>query len=331
MELTVARATGPVQTFYLAATTKGGLVARKKFTFAEVGCDFTATPTPEAGDVIVVPYEKDATIDLGEKLKTLFSFTSSDEAACPANKLFLYEAEDGAVVSYDGTLAKTITMADDTKGKTDYYFRVGNMVRSGQSAAVAKASLIICGKETLSTASTGPEVLKIKEGGTKTNVGIAKFKEWFTFDAGAESSSECKVDKYELVDDAGSPLESTNKLVTLADDTITVVNAEQGETPTTSGVNLRATTLGGVTVTKKIHLEQQPSCSLSISPADATVVVDFVKYGDALNLAEVLKTQAGMKFLTTDENKCKITDFIQYAKEGDYPNAESKNEPIEQV
>jgi len=92
LELTVARATGPVQTFYLAATTKGGLVARKKFTFAEVGCDFKATPTPNAGDVIVVPYEKDATINLGEKLKTLFSFTSSDEAACPANKLFLYEA-----------------------------------------------------------------------------------------------------------------------------------------------------------------------------------------------------------------------------------------------
>lgn len=329
LELTVARATGPVQTFYLAATTKGGLVARKKFTFAEKGCDFEATPTPDAGDVIVVPYEKDATIDLGEKLKTLFSFTSSDETACPANKLFLYEAEAGAVVSYDGTLAKTITMADATKGKTDYYFRVGNMARSGQSAAVAKASVIICGKETLSLASSGPEVLKIKEGGSKTYVAPSVFKAWFTFDAGAESSSKCGVDKYELVDDAGSPLESTNALITLADDTITVVNAEQGPTPTTSGVNLRATTLGGVTVTKKIHLEQQPSCSLSISPADATVVVDFVKYGDALNLAEVLQKQAGMKFRTNDEDRCKISDFIQYAKEEDYPAAEYKNEPID--
>jgi hypothetical protein len=331
LELTVARATGPVQTFYLAATTKGGLVARKKFTFAEVGCDFKATPTPNAGDVIVVPYEKDATINLGEKLKTLFSFTSSDEAACPANKLFLYEAQDGAVVSYDGTLAKTITMADDTKGKTDYYFRVGNMVRSGQSAAVDKASVIICGKETLSLASAGPEVLKIKEGGIKTNIPNSKFKEWFKFDAGAESSSECGIDKYELVDDAGSPLESTNKLVTLADDVLSVVNKEQGPTPTTSGVNLRATTLGGVTVTKKIHLEQQPACSLSISPADATVVVDFVKYGPALNLAEILQTQAGMKFRTNDEVRCKISDFVQYAAEVDYPNAEYKNEPIERV
>jgi hypothetical protein len=147
--------------------------------------------------------------------------------------------------------------------------------------------MVICGAETLAPDSASAQDIQINKGGDATKVlEAAEYSKWFTLTPGAESSEECSVAKYELVDANGAALVSD--LISYADDKLTITTDKASATA--AEVFLQATTKGGVTAKKTLSITASSNpCVFEITEQGQDIgkpiVLDYVE-ADKVNVKE---------------------------------------------
>ena len=83
IKIAIEKTTEDLKSFFLKATTKGGIVVRQEFIVSEEACAFTITPIVDAGNPkmdqnIVLAFKKDEDVNYAKELQTEFSFATGD-------------------------------------------------------------------------------------------------------------------------------------------------------------------------------------------------------------------------------------------------------------
>jgi hypothetical protein len=245
-----------------------------------------------------------------ETLQTLYDFTTGDETACPIDKVYRY----AAVADYPGTIEKqgpfedlNFVMDASVQKRNTIIFAIGSTKADAKSSPVTQGAMVICGAETLAPDSASAHDIQIIKGGDATRVlEAAVYSKWFTLTPGAESSEECSVAKYELVDADGKALVSD--LISYADDKLTITTDKASATAVE--VFLQATTKGGVTAKKTISIAASSDpCVFEVSPdSGEPIVLDYVE-AEKVNVREKLETL----FKFTAQGGCAIDKVYTYA------------------
>jgi hypothetical protein len=185
-------------TLYLTSTTRGNIVQRKKITIVQAPCEYTVASNNQDDQVLVIPFAPKGPLNIGEELLKEHTFKSDDEPRCPVNKLYTYKTDKAEEVEYSGKMAENIIEMDDNdKGKSTVFFKVGNLDRT-QTSTLEKATMIVCGKEVLSTKSSNFENVKLRRSDDSKEIAYAEYKDWFNLEFNDETSSECIIEKYDL-------------------------------------------------------------------------------------------------------------------------------------
>jgi hypothetical protein len=83
-----------------------------------------------------------------------------------------------------------LTITEASKGKSDVFFKIGTMTKKIQSS-LAKATIVVCGKETVTYTSAGPVEKVLRSDAANEVLLTSTLEAWFAWVAGPESSAEC--------------------------------------------------------------------------------------------------------------------------------------------
>lgn len=200
-------------------------------------------------------------------------------------------------------------MNESSKGKTDVFFKIGSQGKQIQSS-LGQATFVVCGKETVEL-QTQEALEKVLRTDVANELILKSTSDsWFVWTAGDESSNECYTNpSLSLVDGDGAGISSTDEGVRLLDNgDIEITNSKLTQDSRT--IQLKVTSKGGVTVLKKIILQAKPTCKPSITPDDATIVLDWIQDGGEIDVYTTFQKE--MEIKSNVDTDCTIDQILSF-------------------
>ena len=115
------------ETFYLEATTMGGVVARKQLFIQDAGCIYKINPRDGQDQDVVLPYTEGQKVKIYEELQKEFVFLNEDPDKCQMDTMYTFNSAKGGQVKNQGAPDTfEFTMDEANKGKKQYFFSLGS-------------------------------------------------------------------------------------------------------------------------------------------------------------------------------------------------------------
>lgn len=268
--ITTAKVSDEGESFYLQATTRGGVKVQVEMQLA-LACSFTVNEGPKE---IIIPYKAGETINMLEKFNDVFKPTTDNEVKCPANTFYEYTNEDqyptnpSRKTNIDGELK--FVMSDKGKGRTTRYFAYGNP-NAEEPSNLVDIDVVVCGKETIRARGPSAEIINAEKVGglTVKEIKAETYKEWFTVDVDPrDGSDKCDIGSVKLVkrvvkdgELTYEPLDSGS--ITVDEATDSSIKIDLNTRMSSEVFYLEASTKGGVVARKEMIITVEIKCGIT--------------------------------------------------------------------